>query len=536
MTNDTQMLSPVRAGDFDDFFAAVMEKAVGEKASPYPWQKRLVETVLRSGWPDALGLPTGTGKTTVLSVGVFLLALEAGSALTERKTGLRLFYVVDRRLIVDQAEQLATRLAEAINTADEKGSDVLGRMKRALLAYGAEKALDVIKLRGGLYGRLPWVREPNQPTIVLTTVDQIGSRLLFRGYGVGSRQWPVHAALTAFDAIYFLDEVHLSWPFAETLDGLRRHLAREPLVQAGLPPLRTVIMSGTLPDDQESRRDVFLLGEDDWADLRLKRRLEAKRFVRLVERRLTAQLAAIDGQTSTDGQTPTGGQREDENGLTSTFDDEEAHLEGEERLSEAQTVEGRAETSAGGASGGKEIGLRHGKEDRRTVEEVAKFLAEEAMELLREVDGPVAVIANRVATARHVFEELKKFWASEAGNARGEEVTEALLLLTGRVRPFDRKRLHERLFSPRGLPRIVVATQTIEVGVDVSFAGMVSEAAPCDALLQRLGRLNRDGRYDERKPRCIVVVPKGKTYKPYPYTEEDVLACLQALSSLPEAE
>ncbi|GFN21873.1 type I-G CRISPR-associated helicase/endonuclease Cas3g [Thermanaeromonas sp. C210] len=543
MTREIPAVGGLGPGDFETFFAEIMARVSGERHSPYPWQKRLLARVLKEGWPEALKLPTGTGKTSVLLISIFLLALDAGKSVTERKTGLRLFYVVDRRLIVDQAERLALEMMKAINNADENDGSILGRVKGALLTYGGEKPLDVLKLRGGLYSRLPWIREPNQPTIVLTTVDQIGSRLLFRGYGTSPLQWPVQAGLAALDALYFLDEVHLSWSFARTLQRLRELLQREPLVEAGLPPLHPVIMSGTLPETGTiAPGNIFELAEEDWEEERLKKRLNAKRYVRIVERRLGGKPGAPVAPSESGGSIETEETGEGEEGADLTF-----LARGE---MEGETGDVPAQRASVPVSDG---------QDLEAVKEIAEALAEEARELLRQVEGPIAVIANRVATARLVFDKLRRHLRSTGENdlvgvtagvetpggeeqarvLEDEDITSSdILLLTGRVRPFDRERLNKRLLDGnRPFPRVVVATQTIEVGFDFSFAAMVTEVAPCDALIQRLGRLNRDGKFDgDNFPRCIVVVPKGKSYRPYPYGEEEIEKCVQVLESLPSTE
>jgi len=74
-----------------------------------------------------------------------------------------------------------------------------------------------------------------------------------------------------------------------------------------------------------------------------------------------------------------------------------------------------------------------------------------------------------------------------------------IVLLTGRMRPFERDRLVDRwkpyLRATRpddpGRPIVVVATQCLEVGADFSFEALTSEAASLDALRQRFGRLAR---------------------------------------------
>src|SRR5690606_25695394 len=123
----------------------------------------------------------------------------------------------------------ASRLAEALQQAKD---GVVCRVAAALRALqGDPEALPLLPaiLRGGMPREVEWARAPHQPVVLVSTVDQVGSRLLFRGYGVSDRMRPIHAGLLGRDTLYLLDEVHLSRPFEETLAAVRRYARCEQL-------------------------------------------------------------------------------------------------------------------------------------------------------------------------------------------------------------------------------------------------------------------------------------------------------------------
>ena len=72
--------------------------------SPFPWQQRLFDEWLSCGkLPSLMDIPTGLGKTAVMAI--WLLARADGAQLPRR-----LVYVVDRRVVVDQATEFAESL------------------------------------------------------------------------------------------------------------------------------------------------------------------------------------------------------------------------------------------------------------------------------------------------------------------------------------------------------------------------------------------------------------------------------------------
>ncbi len=219
--------------DFASFYRAV------HGYEPFPWQERLLRRVVESGWPSVLALPTAAGKTSAIDIAIFTLALQSGEPLAERTAPLRIFFVIDRRLVVDQAASHADQLKEKLEDADAGG--IVRDVADALRRFGGPDPLHVCALRGGMYRDDSWAKAPNQPTVCVSTVDQVGSRLLFRGYGLSEYSWPVHAALTGNDVLYLLDEAHLSEPFLQTLRSVQMYREESPL--GG--PFRVVEISAT---------------------------------------------------------------------------------------------------------------------------------------------------------------------------------------------------------------------------------------------------------------------------------------------------
>lgn len=198
------------AGHFRGFFSEVHGYA------PFPWQEALLERVLADGWPELIDVPTGLGKTAVLDVAVFM------SALRSEYARRRIFLVVDRRLIVDQAFQEAQALRQAI--AGAAPGTICHLVRERLAAEGDDKAavLGVTRMRSGVNWSWLWLERPDRHAIVTGTVDQIGSRLLFRGYGVGEKIRPIDAALVGTDSLIVIDEAHLSDPFLRTTGEVRK--------------------------------------------------------------------------------------------------------------------------------------------------------------------------------------------------------------------------------------------------------------------------------------------------------------------------
>ena len=128
-------------------------------------------------------------------------------------------------------------------------------------------------------------------------------------------------------------------------------------------------------------------------------------------------------------------------------------------------------------------------------------------------------VLNTVRTAREVHAEAVKMIGQVP-----------VTLLHSRFRPGDRReRVAEVLadLDPSGPGRVVVSTQVVEAGVDLSAATMLTEAAPWPSIVQRAGRCNRDGLTDG----ALFLWAEGLK-NTAPYEAVDVAASTAALRGL----
>ena len=430
MARTPERPAPRPMAEFGEFYRAINGR------DPFPWQSRLASGVAGTEhWPTEVGVPTGLGKTACLDVAVWWLASQADRTPAARTAPTRIWWLVNRRLLVDATTEHAEAISKALS--DPRACELDGTEADAVMAVAdrlrllsadpSAEPLDVIRLRGGVPSRIP--ADPSQPAILLSTLPMYGSRLLFRGYGSTRSMRPIDAAMAGTDSLVILDEAHLA-----------PHLMR-------LLPALCECTPGALPIVAEARSRPTIVA-------------------------LTAT-----------GDAP-GDERFDLDA------EDESHPIVRQRLDAAKPVELRVDSGDAG----------------QRLAEATCFLVDGAP-----APASCVVFANTPATAREAFRRLRSTFADGKAD---------VLLLTGRVREREAERTRRQILDPvhgmastrdSGVGRqrhlIVIATQTLEVGADIDAELLVTEACGVRALTQRLGRLNRLGRYPHAKAIYVHLPP-----------------------------
>lgn len=227
------------------------------------WQQRLFERFASNQLPERLDLPTGLGKTSVMLL--WLLARAVNPRLPRR-----LIYVVDRRVVVDQATQLAEEIRNKLEELPEL---------KILLGLH-EESLAVSSLRGQFADNRQWLSDPIKPAVIVGTIDMIGSRLLFEGYGISRNIRRYHAGFLGADSLFVLDEAHLCLPFEAVLQTVADYPALHPTdtKKPLIPSFKCLSLSAT---GKQTGKQAFGLEDEDYQDDVVVKRLNAEKQLTL---------------------------------------------------------------------------------------------------------------------------------------------------------------------------------------------------------------------------------------------------------------
>ena len=148
-----------------------------------------------------------------------------------------------------------------------------------------------------------------------------------------------------------------------------------------------------------------------------------------------------------------------------------------------------------------------------------KRLAAEIINEITDRNGLTLVVMNTVRKAKDLHAEITKQIHSLPSYA-------APILLHSQFRPGDRSARLAKVINSENQSRMVVSTQIVEAGVDISAASLFTEMAPWSSLVQRFGRCNRRG--TEKDAGIFIITPD----KPAPYDEVQLKEATRLVDSL----
>ncbi len=234
--------------DFISCFKALT--GLQESETPFPWQQKLFEELVQKNFRSTCDIPTGLGKTSVIAVWLLALAHHAGQG-TIHDFPRRMVYVVNRRTVVDQSTGEVEHMREALDS--DPSLKCVSEALRSLAAVESDRILAISTLRGQHADNSEWRHDPARPAVIVGTVDMIGSRLLFSGYGRGFKSRPLHAGFLGQDTLLIHDEAHLEPAFQKLLEEIEREQesCKEFL------KLRIMAMTATMRSDKSSEQPLF---------------------------------------------------------------------------------------------------------------------------------------------------------------------------------------------------------------------------------------------------------------------------------------
>ena len=426
----------------DEF--GVFFAALNEGHDPFSWQEEVLDHICEHGvWPERINAPTGSGKSSVVDIHLFANALAAVGAAP--RVPRRLCVTVGRRALVDSQATRADKILDRMEKALTDGSgepDILRRVAEALQSFQTRND-----------------KEGNAPFEVGHIRGELSNRTL-----------PV-TDISACAIIAATPDMYGSRALFRGYGSTKAARPRE----TALLTMDTVMVL-----DEAHMNRQLLHTTQRIAQLQKREADLGVPTLQVVE--TTATPSTEDSESTTLGV--------DIKALDSPNDKElhrRVYSHKELMLHPIDKWDGKPGNAP---------------TVNAAVDAIKKFLAHREASEGSEEAHTVGCIVNHVRTAIAIKEALVKNKVLE----KEEEVQ----LLVGRMRPSDLEKLqnkHRELFTTEGdkSVKVVVATQTLEVGIDVDFADLVTELAPASSLAQRFGRVNRLGHRTDSK--VVVIEP-----------------------------
>ena len=386
---------------FSDFFFSV------HGFYPYQWQKDVQEFHYDNGFfPDSVSCPTGMGKTALVDIHIYNLALSTSRG--RKDIPHKLVMAVERQSIVNGISSHVLRLCSAINNSQPE--DELYEIRRVLEGLVLQEDVRPAVVSSTLHGsrKDPGVfRSLTGTEIIATTTSQLVLSMIGSSTIASGTVSSIPATIIAHSQIV-IDEPHLSLHHVDAVQQI-----------SSLSTTPVAIMGATIDSG----------GHND------------KKFAFNISREDSSGRAAMLYKASK----PT----------TFVFPSEDSS-----------------------------------KMVSSLVAEVEK-----SFEGIDKTKDSIAVIVSDVASAQSVASKISSLVKKKGFSLR---------VITGQIRAVDRLSADD-LNMPG---QVIVATQTVEAGVDFSVSRIVTDICPLPSLWQRLGRLNRYGECDN--PRAVVVCPQDK--------------------------
>ena len=432
-------------------FASVFCRAT-ENPTPLPYQNRLA---LAEPLPTLLDVPTGLGKTAA-AVLAWVWRRRFAEDVVRQKSPRRLVYCLPMRVLVEQtfteSVKWLHRLGLLAGPAAWTETDANGLpTKQATLQRGDGGAgrgyqadpgcapLDdgkypiAVHLLLGGEEKSDWALWPERDAILIGTQDMLLSRAMNRGYAAGRARWPLEFAFLNSDCLWVFDEIQI----------MDTGLASSLQFDAWRCSLRLRPARDQFPKDKTDHisRPCHSL----WMSATMARHW--------LER-------AVDWSLRVDAEWNNRHQLQ-------PADHENDRVKGLFANSKKLI---RAELAPEGKKK-KGTPIILSDNEREYLDLLAKFVIDSQAK-----DGLTLVIVNTVDRARKLFQLLPK---------------ETTKLIHSRFRPIEREGWTTFLRHEPGTPRIIVSTQVVEAGIDLSAKVLFTELAPWASLVQRFGRCAR---------------------------------------------